>query len=144
VNPKYDSKSAATTADCHLGQPSAQPFRADARAPVRTWDTALLKKEMLRQLGSNADAYPHELERHFPHALARIAALWGSPEMDAYFASLLFSDRPCRQGFPPAVAVEISRLSAIHEALGVSKDPMAGGWNTFTDGDAERWAKQGS
>lgn len=140
---KFDSISKEPTAESDLGQPSALPFPAAARAPARTWDTAILKKEMLRQLGGDAEAYPSELERHFPHVLARITALWGSPEMDAYFSSLLFSDRPCRQGFPPAVAMEISRLSVTHQALGLTRNPMAEGWNTFTDGDAERWRKQG-
>lgn len=139
---KPDAGNEETLSDPRPDQPSALPFPEAARAPVRTWDIALLRKEMLRQLASDADAYPNELERNFPHVLARVTAMWGSPEMDAYFASLLFSDRLNRQGFPPAAAMEISRLSAIHGALGLTRNTMSGGWNTFTDGDAERWRKQ--
>ena len=139
---KCATKDDVPTMGPRAAQPSTPPCPAAARAPVRTWDTAVLKKEMLRQLGGDTEVYPNQLEQRFPHVLARITALWGSPEMDGYFASLLFSDRQGRQGFPPAVAMEISRLSTIHRALGLARSGTTGAWNIFTDGDAERWKKQ--
>lgn len=140
---KSDTDSAGAVVAARSGRPSTPPSPAAARAPAGTWDAAVSRKELLRQLADNADAYPNELERQFPHVLARIAALWGAPEMDAYFASLLFSDRRGREGFPPAVAMEISRLAEVHGALRLARSSAVGGWNTFTDGDAERWKKLG-
>lgn len=83
--------------------------------PVRHWDIEALTAQMRQHLGHHhADAYPSELALGFPHILARIAALWGTKEMDDYFHSLMVSDRQNRQGFPAPVATEIFRLSMIH------------------------------
>lgn len=140
---KSDIENAGTIATSRPSRPSVLPPAAAQRTPAGTWNTDISRKELIRQLADDADAYPNELERHFPHVLARIAALWGTPELDAYFASLLFSDRLDREGFPPAVAMEISRLSDVHGVLRRARLSATGGWNTFTDGDAERWKKLG-
>lgn len=90
-------------------------------------------------LSDHADAYPHALERGFPHVLARIVGLWGSPELDAYFQSLMVSDRPNRQGFPADAATEIFRLSMIHGMLGLTQGPADAGWLGVANRDIERW-----
>lgn len=58
------------------------------------------------------DAYPAELVTRFPHIADRIAMLWSRPdELASYFQELVFTERTDRQGFPPAVANELFRLS---------------------------------
>jgi hypothetical protein len=138
------SNTEQTIADSDSGRSPKLPPLAIANAPERKWDMAALKSEMLRQLGDDADAYPDQLEHHFPHVLARITALWGSPEMDTYFESLLVSERPGRQGFPPEVAMEIFRVSIIHGALRLSQEPAARGWFNLNDRDVERWRQRRS
>lgn len=96
---------------------------------------------MLRHLGDQADAYPVCLEQRFPHVLARIADLWGTRQMDAYFHSLMVSDRPNREGFPAEVAREIFRISMIHSTV-VGEESAGGGWTGLGNSDIERWRQQ--
>jgi hypothetical protein len=138
------SNAEQTMADPDPGRSPIRPHPAIANTPERKWDIGALRTEMLRQLGDDADAYPGQLEHHFPHVLARITALWGSPEMDTYFESLLVSDRPGRQGFPPDVAMEIFRVSIIHGALRLTQEPAARGWFNVSDRDVERWRQRRS
>jgi len=115
---------------------------ARAKTPARKWDVAALRAKMLQHLGKHADAYPSQLEQRFPHVLERITVLWGSRQMDDYFLSLLVSDRQNRQGFPADVAKEIFQVSVIHGALGLDREPVAGGWNDLNDVGIERSRQQ--
>ena len=63
----------------------------------------------------NSVHYPHELARQYPLILNKIVDLWLSEEIDSYFSGLILDTRgDQRQGFPPKVAEEILRLSAIN------------------------------
>jgi hypothetical protein len=56
---------------------------------------------------------PVELAKTYPRIANRIADLWKRPSRcDAYFQTLMLDSRGRRQGFPPAVAMEISTLVA--------------------------------
>ena len=50
---------------------------------------------------------PYELAKHFPHVLARIEAPWPGAAVLTHLDSLLFADRPDRQGFTPEALAEI-------------------------------------
>lgn len=43
-----------------------------------------------------------------------IDAMWGTPELDSYFSSIMISDREGRDGFPPDVFEAILSLYGIH------------------------------
>ena len=122
--------------------PSWSAARGNSRMPAAAVDTAILRAQMRQHLADHFDAYPSQLERHFPHVLARIVELWGSRQMDPYFQSLLVSDRPTGQGFPAEVAKEVFGLSVIHDALGLVRAPISGGWSGLTGGDIDRWRQQ--
>lgn len=63
----------------------------------------------------NSVHYPHELARQYPKILSKIVDLWNSEDVDAYFSDLILDTRgDQRQGFPPAVAEEIIRLSVVN------------------------------
>lgn len=72
----------------------------------------------------NSVHYPRELARLYPAILNKIVDLWESEAIDAYFSDLILDTRhDQRQGFPPAVAEEILRLSAINTKYRESKKP---------------------
>jgi len=72
----------------------------------------------------NSVHYPRELARLYPAILHKIVALWELESIDAYFSDLILDTRgDQRQGFPPAVAEEILRLSAINTKYRESKKP---------------------
>lgn len=75
-----------------------------------------MNEDLLKKLGARGELYPHRLEAGFPHVLARLAALWGTPELDRYFASLLLVDDIPRAGFPLEVAAEIAALRDFYDA----------------------------
>ena len=101
-----------------------------------SFDVPALRTELLTHLGSHADVYPVHIEQSFPRILARIVALWGKPGLDDFLSSLMVSDRPGRQGFPPAVAMEIFRLSMVHGSLGLTPQQAAGtGWSGIEDAE---------
>ena len=101
-----------------------------------SFDIPALRAELLAHLGSHADVYPAHVEQSFPRILARIVALWGKPGLDDFLSSLMVSDRPGRQGFPPAVAMEIFRLSMVHGSLGLTPQQAAGtGWSGIEDAE---------
>lgn len=64
-----------------------------------------------------AALYPSALETRFPRILEAIQALWGYPELNAYFDKLAIDDRGDREGFPPDAWDEISLLMHIHQRL---------------------------
>ncbi len=63
------------------------------------------------------EAYPRALEDRFERILIRIAELWGSPALEAYFEDLMIDKRGGRQGFPQDVAHDIFCLYSTYEAL---------------------------
>jgi uncharacterized protein len=77
----------------------------------------MMKDKLSQILGDRADKYPYELERQYPRVLAKICKLWGTPAMHGYFRELLVDTRGNRRGFPPEVAAEILRLSALEDEL---------------------------
>ena len=70
--------------------------------------------KLLEILDHREQNYPHALEQQYPRVFKRILDLWDTPEIDACFTDLMFSDRPDRQGFPPEVASDIVYLSMVH------------------------------
>ena len=96
-----------------------------------TFDIPSLRAKMLAHLGDNSDAYPRQTEQRFPRILAKLVELWGKPQASAYLNGLVFSDdRPNREGFPVEVASELFKLSMIHGALQLPKNPSPdGGWS---------------
>lgn len=66
---------------------------------------------------ANPEHYPFALERQYERILARVARLWATPEMHAYFEDLMIDKRGGRQGFPADVARDIFRLNMAYEAL---------------------------
>lgn len=85
-------------------------------------DTGLFRAELLQRLGDQADAYPIEIERLFPHVVARMVRLWGTQHFDAYLQSLIVSDLATRGGFPAEVIMEIYGIYETHAA----RRPVAG------------------
>jgi hypothetical protein len=61
---------------------------------------------------------PVALARDFPRIANTIAVIWKRPaRADEYFQQLLLDNRGGRKGFPPDVAMELSKLAAHHAAL---------------------------
>ena len=50
------------------------------------------------------------IEESFPHVAKRIRLVTGEPEADAYYKTLMISNRADRSGFPPEVAAAIMKL----------------------------------
>jgi hypothetical protein len=60
---------------------------------------------------------PHQLPERFPRIMNQIALLWRRPvQLDRYFEELLIDSRGDRQGFPFAVALELSTLKDYHQS----------------------------
>jgi hypothetical protein len=57
------------------------------------------------------------LERDFPHVMTAMQAMWGYPELNAYFDRLTINERGQRKGFPPDVWDDIYLLWSIHRTL---------------------------
>jgi hypothetical protein len=90
----------------------------------------------------NSVHYPHELARLYPQILNKIVALWELPSIDAYFTDLILDTRDDqRQGFPPKVAEEILRLSAINTKYRESKKPHS--WFKVNEKDRLELAQLG-
>ncbi|MDR1934166.1 MAG: hypothetical protein LBS49_00990, partial [Candidatus Accumulibacter sp.] len=60
------------------------------------YDIPVLRERMLANLGGEADAYPSRVEQRFPRILAKLVAVWGHPEAEAYLNGLLVADRSDR------------------------------------------------
>ncbi|MDD4927845.1 MAG: ankyrin repeat domain-containing protein [Gallionella sp.] len=82
-----------------------------------------MNQRLIRILGGATERYPHALESNFPRILNNIMSLWDDEGMDDYFMSLMVSDRPHRNGFPPEVAAEILHLSLVHAAAELPEKP---------------------
>jgi hypothetical protein len=103
-------------------------------------DIPSLRSALMALLGDDAKHYPEQMEQLFPRILANIVAQWGKPELDVYLANLMVSDRPGRQGFPAAIAMEVFRLSTIHGMLGLSSVQSGTGWSGVDDSELYRKA----
>jgi hypothetical protein len=63
-----------------------------------------------------ADAPLHHTAREFPHVINKLADAWERcGAFEAVIDELLFTDRPCRRGFPPQVLRELTDLRCLHE-----------------------------
>ena len=61
---------------------------------------------------------PVALPRDFPRIANTLAVVWKRPaRADEYFQQLLLDHRGGRKGFPPAVAMELSKLATHHATL---------------------------
>lgn len=103
-------------------------------------DVAAIKPRLLAKMGRYSDQYPEQIERQFPHILARIADLWGSAELVSYLDQLMFTDREGRQGFPPEVALEMFNVFDVHVRLGFAPRHSGTGWDSVDDLALERKA----
>jgi hypothetical protein len=99
----------------------------------KAFDMPALRQRMLEILGKDRELYPFGLESKFPHVFANIVHLWGSPEMEPYFQSLMVADRPGRQGFPADAALEILRLSLAHGTLNPAAEADKYAWASASD-----------
>jgi len=99
----------------------------------KAFDMPALRQRMLEHLGKDRELYPFSLESKFPHVFAKIVHLWGSPEMEPYFQSLMVADRPGRQGFPADAALEILRLSLAHGTLNPAAEADKYAWASASD-----------
>jgi uncharacterized protein len=90
----------------------------------------------------NSVHYPRELARQYPAILRKIVDLWTSEAVDTYFTELIMDTRgDQRQGFPPAVAEEILRLSVINTKYRESLKPHS--WIKVADIDRLELAQLG-
>lgn len=99
----------------------------------RSFDIPALRRRMQEYLGADQELYPHCLEARFPHVFAKIVELWGKPEMEGYFQSLMVADRPGRQGFPADAAMEVLRLSLAHGTLNPVAEADKYAWASASD-----------
>jgi hypothetical protein len=97
----------------------------------------ILRAKLLEKMGDHADKYTGRIER-FPHIFRNIVELWGKPELDAYLHDLMVSQRVRRAGFPQEVALDILRLSSVHGALGLTKEPTGSVWQWAAEVDVAR------
>ncbi len=106
-----------------------------------------MKNALFAELFRDApDKYPIALEQKFERILTKISELWRKPEMADYFEDLIIDKRGGRQGFPPDVAADIFRLSALYEDMrrrGEIEDPWAheGGDRSAKDYDVDDLAR---
>lgn len=83
-----------------------------------------MDEKILALFNINSVHYPRELARQYPGILRKIVDLWTSETIDDYFSELILDTRgDQRQGFPPAVAEEILRLSVINTKYRESMKP---------------------
>lgn len=86
-----------------------------------------MNPRLLHLLNGNEDIYPHVLEEKFPRVFGKLLELWQTPHIDTYLQDLMVDKRSGeRQGFPPAAALEIIRLSNfLHELRNTDKEVQA-------------------
>ena len=73
-----------------------------------------MNQKLANLLAAHPELYPHRLEKEHPHIIERIATLWGSEELESYFATLILDDRCGRHGFEAPVMGEIFLLHNYH------------------------------
>lgn len=99
------------------------------------FDIPALRAQFMTLLGSQASIYPANIETAFPRILAKLIELWGSEALEPYIDSLIFSDRPDRHGFPPAVATELFGLSTAHAGFNRTPKPKTTAWEDSDSAD---------
>ena len=102
------------------------------------YDVASIRATLLEKMGEYAGDYPQHIEQRYPHILARLAELWGTPALDKYLDVLLLPDRQERQGFPGDVAKEVFHLSSVHSHLTFDQKAVTSGWGAVVDADLEK------
>ena len=100
-----------------------------------------MNEKLLHLLGGKEDLYPKNLEKRYPRVVNRIADLWHSKEIDAYFTDLMTDTRDgSRHGFPSELASEIFSLSLVHAKLRSQKQQDAAVVNPWDDVEASKKA----
>lgn len=99
------------------------------KASPPTYDIPALRAQLLARLGPCAADYPQQVEKRFPHILAKLVELWDSAELELYIDRLVFCDRDGRSGFPEEVALELFHLGTALRTLGLVKPSVGTGWN---------------
>ena len=95
-------------------------------------------------LGAHDAKFPREAALRFPHVVDRLADLWGTPAIDAYFGELMVADERRKAGFPPEVAMEILSLSFLHDALFPKATAARGVWVEATQRDRTNRSESGT
>jgi ankyrin repeat protein len=67
--------------------------------------------------GGREQFYPRALEAKFSRVFNKVMNMWGNPELDAYFESLMVDKRGGRKGFPMDVMNDILVLSRVHQQV---------------------------
>ncbi|KAF0813141.1 Actin-binding protein [Andreprevotia sp. IGB-42] len=71
-------------------------------------------RTLLEDIG-HPDRFPEKLAVQYPRIAEKIADMWGSDALEAYFEELLIMDRNDRQGFPPEIGAELMLLSLAYD-----------------------------
>ncbi|UXY16271.1 ankyrin repeat domain-containing protein [Chitiniphilus purpureus] len=90
-----------------------------------------------------ADRFPTILAERYPRIAARVAELWGTPMLSAYFEELLIMDRPDRQGFPPEVGAELMTLAYAYDQIAFPAMQQEDVWAHVHDKARQELAEQG-
>ena len=106
---------------------SDDPSRFEAlRARGRPEDLTLSEDAFRWMAKLPRQARPIELGRRYPRIANRLAAIWTDrPKVDAYLHELLIDRRQGRQGFAPAIGLELARLRAHFDEQACAVEP---GW----------------
>jgi len=105
---------------------------------TQVYDVPGIRATLLEKMGEYAADYPQHIEQRYPHILAKLAELWGTPALDKYLDVLLLPDRQERQGFPGDVATEVFHLSSVHSHITFDQKATASGWGLVIDSDLEK------
>lgn len=110
----------------------------DESKAEQVYDVPSIRASLLAKMGEYAGDYPEHIEQRYPHILARLAELWGTPALDKYLDTLLLPDRQERQGFPGNVATEVFHLSSVHSQLTFDQKATTSGWGDVVDTDLDK------
>ncbi len=92
-----------------------------------------MNEKLIQHLGGFENMYPKNLDTKFPRIVEKIVSLWGGPELDEYFSSLLIDDRGNRQGFPPEIAHEIFLLANVYDKIQGRGSEEGSAWDNETE-----------
>jgi hypothetical protein len=91
--------------------------------------------KLVRLLGTDQTVYPHQLEMLYPRLVDKIVDLWGTTQMEPFFSELMLDTRGGRQGFPPAVLMEIFALSNRYNSLKPARPRSIDNWGDTAELD---------
>jgi hypothetical protein len=100
-------------------------------------EAARMQTELTKLLGAQAEKlYPMQLAKQHPRIIDRIVELWkqGSA-LEQYLDDLLIDRRGNREGFPPAMLMEILSLKNYCQGLKHQPDRNPNTWGELTDID---------